>query len=42
MHSVYDYTSYFDVFFSEKWAHNEVESQNVKGNQRYKIIIKGT
>ena len=23
-------------FFSEKWGDNEVESQIVKGNQRYK------
>ena len=29
-------------FFSEKGADNEVESQNVGGDQRYKIIIKGT
>ena len=29
-------------FWVKKWADNEVESQNVKGIQRYKIIIKGT
>ena len=29
---------YFDFFSPEKWANNPVESQNVKGNQRYKII----
>ena len=30
------------MVFSEKWADNEVQSQKVKGNQRYEIIIKGT
>ena len=35
-------TQVTSMFFSEKWGDNEVESQNAKGNQRYKIIIKGT
>ena len=35
-------TQVTSMFFSEKGADNEVESQNVKGNQRYKIIINGT
>ena len=30
---------YFDFFFlKNEWSNNPVESQNVKGNQRYKII----
>lgn len=33
------FTSTF--FFGEKWPDNPVESQNVKGNQTYKIITKG-
>ena len=35
-------TQVTSIFFSEKWADTEVESKNVKGNQRCKIIIKGT
>ena len=35
-------TQVTSIFFSENWADNEVESQNVGGNQRYKIIVKGT
>ena len=35
-------TQVTSMYFSEKWGENGLESQNVKGNQRYKIILKGT
>ena len=33
-------TQFTLTFFLEKWGDNPIESQNVKANQRYRIIIK--